>query len=437
MNLKQISSPDLPSDWELVPLQYSVGSIESGNRDASFEPSEQAPGVLSIGGEHFDDRGNWQLDSPRYISTDMYEGLNQGRIEKRDTLLVKDGATIGKTAFVSELPEDKIAANSHVYVIKPGSTLLPKLLFYNLKSSWVQSQIQLYIRGAAQSGLPTIFSNGVRVVVPPEEIQDDIIRFLDYQLQKIDSVMNKKERLIQLLQEKKRSIITGSVTGKFDEGSLLKESGIKSIGRVPAHWDVAQNRLVFQEINNESTDGEGELLSVSEKTGVTPKSEVDVHMIESENLEGYKIVRKGDLVINTMWAWKGAAGIAPKGGLVSPDYHVYRPNDLMLPEFADLLYRSPPYVAEMSSYSKGVWKSRKRLYPDVFLRMDTLVPPKEEQKRIVKRIKQEKEDIRTLRNELVDSIGLLKEKRQALITAAVTGQIDVSEELKKEEEQTA
>jgi type I restriction enzyme S subunit len=148
-------------------------------------------------------------------------------------------------------------------------------------------------------------------------------------------------------------------------------------------------------------------------------------MFESKSLEGYKKTKKDDLVINTMWAWKGAAGIAPQNGLVSPSYHVYRPNDRMLPEFADILYRSPAYASEMDRFSEGVWKSRNRLYPDVFLRMDTVLPPKEEQQRIVDELVKKHSTIDRLDGLIDDSIELLEEKKQSIITKVITGQTHV------------
>lgn len=425
MIVNNIDSFEIPEGWELIPLEYTIESLETGDRDASFEPTKEDGGVLSIGGEHFSARGDWKLENPRWISTEMYENLNQGKIEEGDTLLVKDGATIGKTTYVESVPDEKAATNSHVYVLKPGSKIHPKLLAYNLRSTWVQNQIELFIRGSAQAGLPSIFSNGVSLAVPPKDIQPLIVKYIENQIESIDSIIRKKEKLMEILSEKEQSLIASAVTRGFSENTLLKNSGIQTFGDIPAHWDVVPNKAVFSEVKDESEDGKGDLLSVSEKTGVSLKSEMTVNMFEADSLEGYKIAQKDDLVINTMWAWKGAAGIAPQRGLVSPSYHVYRMNDLMLPEFADILYRSPPYVAEMNRFSQGVWKSRNRLYPDVFLRMDTIVPPKEEQQKIVNRLNEELENIHRLSSQLKKSSKLLEEKREAIITKAVTGRIDI------------
>lgn len=150
-------------------------------------------------------------------------------------------------------------------------------------------------------------------------------------------------------------------------------------------------------------------------------------MIESESLEGYRLVTPGDLVINTMWAWMGAFGMSPLSGVVSPAYGVYRPRDgaEIDPTYFDYLYRSRPYVMEMTRHSRGIWESRLRLYPETFLRLPIVVPPLDEQRAIGESLDEQVAKMDRLIAEAERLIELAKERRSALITAAVTGQIDV------------
>jgi len=96
---------------------------------------------------------------------------------------------------------------------------------------------------------------------------------------------------------------------------------------------------------------------------------------------GHKICRPHDVVINTMWAWMGALGVARHFGIVSPAYGVYRPltTTELLPTYADYLLRTPIYAAEYQRCSTGVNSSRLRLYPEQFLRMAIVIPPPTEQ----------------------------------------------------------
>jgi type I restriction enzyme S subunit len=196
---------------------------------------------------------------------------------------------------------------------------------------------------------------------------------------------------------------------------------------MPAHWEVERARWLFNERDERSETGEEELLTVSHITGVTPRSEKEVYMFEAETTEGYKICHAGDLVINTLWAWMGAMGVSPVHGIVSPSYHVYVPVVRLDPNFVDALVRIPVFAEEATRYSKGVWSSRLRLYPEGFFEIWLPVPPLDEQRAIVNHLASETAKLDRLRAAAEQTIGLLKERRAALIAAAVTGQLNISE----------
>ena len=150
-------------------------------------------------------------------------------------------------------------------------------------------------------------------------------------------------------------------------------------------------------------------------------------MFEAESTVGYKLVAKNELVINTMWAWMGALGVSKYEGIVSPAYDVYRFRDLdsVNPMFFDCMYRTAAYVRLMKANSRGIWESRLRLYPEVFLRLSSLVPPRDIQDRLVGENRKKTAEADILVERCNKAISLLQERRSALITAAVTGQIEV------------
>ncbi|MEA3275794.1 MAG: hypothetical protein U9Q81_11000 [Pseudomonadota bacterium] len=199
------------------------------------------------------------------------------------------------------------------------------------------------------------------------------------------------------------------------------------LGDIPAHWDIERAKNVFSVRDERSERGDEELLTVSHITGVTSRSEKEVYMFKADEMTGYKRCYPNDLVINTLWAWMGAMGVSPLAGIISPDYHVYESKGLLRPEFVELLCRSKPFVAEVNRWSKGVWSSRLRLYPENFFEMRLPIPPEDEQWEIVRAVEDEGKKSRELAAELRESMAMLKERRSALITAAVTGQIDLEE----------
>lgn len=194
------------------------------------------------------------------------------------------------------------------------------------------------------------------------------------------------------------------------------------LGQVPAHWNEQRAKLFYREVDERSATGEEELMSVSHVTGVTPRKS-NVTMFKAESTVGYKICRPGDIVINTMWAFMGALGVARQVGLVSPSYGVYRPHQhsqCMHPDYIDRLIRVEAYKSEYLCRSTGIHSSRLRLYPDQFLRIPLLCPPPEEQAAIVRFLdyidRRVKRYIRSKRK----LIALLNEQKQAIIHRAVT-----------------
>lgn len=209
---------------------------------------------------------------------------------------------------------------------------------------------------------------------------------------------------------------------KFPPYPRYKDSGVEWLGEVPEHWEVLRNKVIFKEIDERSSTGDEELLTVSHITGVTPRSEKEVNMFLAETLEGYKKSKRGDLIINTMWAFMGALGVTNYDGVVSPSYNVYRPRiqGKVHPKYLDHLYRTPNHIIEILRFSKGIWDSRLRLYPDAFLSMRLSLPPYKEQEEIVGYLDRETLKIDELIGKQERLITLLKEKKQALISHAVT-----------------
>jgi type I restriction enzyme, S subunit len=210
--------------------------------------------------------------------------------------------------------------------------------------------------------------------------------------------------------------------------SEYKESKAPWLGLLPAHWDYLRSKYLFREVDERSSTGNEELLSVSHLTGVTPRSQKTITMFLAETNVGHKVCRPGDIVINTMWAWMAALGVSRHAGIVSPAYGVYRPlaSCAVLPRYADHLLRTATYAAEYQRRSTGVNSSRLRLYPEQFLRIEVVVPPHNEQAAIVRFLdwanRRLEEAVRAKRK----VIALLNEQKQVIIHHAVTRGLDPS-----------
>ena len=271
------------------------------------------------------------------------------------------------------------------------------------------------------------FIGNISIPLPEWRIQHIISDYLDRETERIDALVVTKERLLELLAEKRQAFIAQAVTRGFNSKVTLRDSGTQWFGRIPYHWKVRKLAWLFRE-----RDDRGNpylpLLEVSIGLGVTLRK-FSESRIEStvDDFNTYKIARRGDIVFNKMRMWQGAVGAAPSSGLVSPDYVVAEPTSLISSSYAALLFRMASFSAECGKRSYGIVWDRLRLYWDGFRNIQVPLPPLSEQSSIVEIVAQELERLDVLKSETYRSISLLKERRAALITAAVTGQIDVKE----------
>jgi type I restriction enzyme S subunit len=270
------------------------------------------------------------------------------------------------------------------------------------------------------------------VTRPPLPEQHAIAAFLDRETAKIDALIAEQQRLIALLAEKRQSVISHAVTKGLDPAAPMKDSGIEWLGEVPAGWEVTRLGNVFCEVDERGAT-ELPVLCVSIHNGISDREldedEMDRKVSRSEDRSIYKQVKPGDLVYNMMRAWQGAFGAAMVEGMVSPAYVVARPRKDICTAFVELMLRTPQAIEQMRRYSKGVTDFRLRLYWDEFKNIVIALPPGKEANDICKNIGKITCKYDALSAESQGAIALLKERRTALISAAVTGKIDVRGEV--------
>lgn len=198
--------------------------------------------------------------------------------------------------------------------------------------------------------------------------------------------------------------------------SEYKDSGAQWLGKIPKHWDVIKAKYLWNEVFSFSENGSENLLSVSQYDGVTQAKNES----RSESLKGYKKVVKDNLVINIMLAWMGGLGVSEYNGIVSPAYCVYGLKKAANPKFMHYLYKTPMYLAEFARHSTGVIPSRWRMYTDDFGQVLTLIPPIDEQDKIVSYLDKVTSKIDEAIAQQQKMIDLLNERKQIIINNAVT-----------------
>ena len=417
---------DVPEHWESRRLKYLVAEpLKYGANEAAESDNPDWPRYIRI--TDVDENGRLRDETFKSIPEDVARPY---LLEDGDLLLARSGATVGKSFYYKQSWGRAAYAGYLIRARFNSAKSIPRFVDYFTNSQqywqWLNSS---FIQATIQNVNAEKYANLI-VPVPMTDEQRDIAAFLDHETVRIDALIEKKERQIELLKEKRSALISHAVTKGLNPNAKMKDSGIPWLGKIPVNWTIHRAKVLFCEINERSITGTEELLTVSHKTGITRRSEKEVTMFMAETLEGYKKCKAGDLVINTMWAWMGALGVSPVDGIVSPSYNVYRLRSNQFdPWFYDYLFRTGRFISKIICHSRGVWTSRLRLYPEEFFEIRLPIPPLQEQKDIIAHIEKATGQYAALEEKISNSITLLREYRSALISAAVTGKIDVREEV--------
>ena len=254
--------------------------------------------------------------------------------------------------------------------------------------------------------------------------------YVPEKIEKVDDILAELKGLEKELNELEgeRNLIDIVTTRGQNPNVELKDSGINWIGKIPMHWDVKRAKDIFIESKAVSSLGIEDLLSVSEYYGIAKRvdkmKDDDEYESRSDSLIGYKICKKGDLVINIMLAWKRGLGVSDYDGIVSPAYAVYKPIAIYS-KFFHYLMRTDIYIAEFKRNSKGIIDSRLRLYTERFYNILFPVPPLSEQQEIADYLDQQSEKIDIIVSNINAQIQKLQTLRKSLISEVVTGERSV------------
>jgi restriction endonuclease S subunit len=313
-------------------------------------------------------------------------------------------------------------ASEHAIVAESAADVDPRWLAHLLRLM----HLGQYSMTTAQPGIGTSQINALAVPLPSSEEQRVIADYLDHETAQIDTLIAEQERLIELLRERRTAVVDSVISAGLNRDVETKDSGVSWVGRVPAHWTVRPLWSMFRRVKDVDHPGE-QMLSVFRDYGVVAKASRDNINQTAENRSIYQLVHPGWLVSNRMKAWQGSVGISSLRGIVSGHYICFEPLHDEDPDYLNWLFRSDRYAAGYGLISRGVRIGQAEIDNDSYRVLPVVVPPVAEQREIAAYLTQ-----KTLKIELLIAgahrlIELAQERRAALVTAAVTGQIEVRE----------
>jgi restriction endonuclease S subunit len=362
----------------------------------------------------------------------LYLVANGCRPQKGDVLFSKDG-TIGRTVVVNA-NRDFVVASSLI-IIRPDMTSSNSLFFnYLCQSSIVFQQVESFVKGA---GLPRLSIQNllkVRGIFPPLPIQEVIAAYLDKETVRIDTLIAKKERQIELLQEKRQAIITRAITKGLNPKAKMKDSGVEWIGEIPDGWE---RRKFSHCVSIQEGQVDPELPQYSCMLLIAPNhiESNTGRLIKEETAEdqaaesGKYYCRKGDVVYSKIRPKLAKATIAPRDALCSADMYPMRGKKIVINDYLLFVLLSDSFTkwAVLESDRVAMPKLNRETMSDFYLP----IPPLDEQMKAISMIKQMNDYVFSTIDKIRKSLFLLQEYRSSLITAAVSGQINVSQEVPK------
>lgn len=412
----------IPSAWRTARVKNVAETMQSGGTPDSSNDTFYVDIEGGIPWVAITDMSTtpYVKDTNKHISEEGRKSKNLIVFEP-GTILYAMYASVGK---VSELAVPA-TINQALLAIVLNSSIDGSFFKYAL-NAW-EPYIISESNGTTQFNLNANKVANLCFPMPNRLEQESIVRYLDTKCAQVDTLIANVQFQIEKLKAYKQSMITEVVTKGLDPTVPMKDSGVEWIGEIPAYWKIQRGKALFKETEARSADGSEELLTVSQYTGITPRSQKNVTMFEALSLEGYKICEIGDIAANTMWLWAGAIGVSEYRGVVSPSYNVYRQrSNNFAPRYLDHLLRAPMLVQEYASRSTGIRASRLRLYPKDFFNIMFPVPPLEEQQAILDALNSKLSAVDRLIAIKQAKIEKLEQYKRSLIYEYVTGKREVS-----------
>lgn len=362
--------------------------------------------------------GNVLRDTRRKLTAEGYTNAGTMMVRAGGIVLTKR-APIGQLALLGL----DACSNQGCFLLSAREGIEPRFFYYVLANS--EPLLQALGRGSTFMELSTDDLKALRVPALDYDQQVRIANYLDASVAKVDELLQSKQGLLEILAEKRKAIIATAVTRGLEPKVKLRDSGVPWLGEIPAHWGIERARWLFRE-RDERGEPELPIMEVSIANGVSVR-EFSAERIETTAADfgTYKVARKRDIAFNKMRMWQGAVGVSPTDGLVSPDYVVAEPSGSMLPDYAGLLFRLEVFSAECGRRSHGLTWDRLRIYWDEFREILLPLPPTKEQQAIIDYVVLESSKLDAVLGATERTLALLKERRSALIAAAVAGQLDV------------
>lgn len=403
---------EVPNHWVLQKIKHNsyVKGRQGWQNLRADEYQDEGP--ILVTGSHFDKNGGVDWEKCYHVSEERYSRDKDICLQEGDVLLTKDG-TIGKIAFIDQLP-DKACLNSHLLIIRDlYQRYNQRYLYHLLNSDCFKGFIPTRQTGTTFMGITQESVEEFPLIICPLNEQQKIVNFLDHETAKIDTLIAKQEKLIELLKEKRQAVISHAVTRGLNPNAPMKESGSLRIGKVPEHWKVGSLRW-YLSVNS------GEYLNNKE-----------FEIIEDGKNKYPVVGGNGTMGFSSKFNDEDIIVLGRVGALCGNVHHYTEKcwvTDNALKIDYSSKYKQPfmeVYLRVLNLNSLANHNAQPLITGTMVKDQIAIVPSTKEQLEIVQFVELQSSKMDKLIDKATKAIAFSKERKTALISAAVTGKIDV------------
>ena len=424
---------EIPAHWKVRRLKSST-AVQLSNVDKKSSDGQEAIRLCNYTDVYYRDHIGPEVEFMPATATK--EQVRRFSLRAGDVLMTKDSEDWADIAVPAVVTQDLpgVLCGYHLALIRPDSGCDGAFLIRAITAIGPRDQYQLSANGITRYGLTGDSIRASVLAFPPLSEQCAIATFLDRETAKIDALVAKKERLIELLREKRTALISRAVTKGLDPNVPMKDSGVEWLGEIPVHWEViALRRLITQVTHPLRVDPKQVYREIGIRSwgkGIFHKDPIQgVHLGDKRVFN----IRPGELVVNIVFAWEGAVAVVSeddRGMIASHRFPTFQHISTLVDlDYLLMFLQSEHGRALMGLNSPGAAGRNRTIRIDAFLDEELPLPPLEEQQKIVTAFRGNEQRLQSLSDKVREVIDRLKELRAALISAAVTGRIDVREEV--------
>lgn len=437
MNGTQFYSADywgeIPQDWQFIPIKYGFNLIGSGTTPPTGQEEYFGGSIPWVTTSEL--RENCITSTTQTVSELAVAEFSALKIFPKNTVLIAMyGATIGRVAILG-VPA---CVNQAICALAEPICFEPQYVSYALQAS--RDYLLSLASGGGQPNLNAEKIKSHYIPCPSLSEQQAIANYLDHETVKIDKLISAKERLLDLLTEKRQSLITNVITCGLNPDVPMRDSGIEWIGNIPQHWEVEHLKYHIAKIEQGWSPQCDNFPADEDEWGVLKVGAVNAWEFNPDEnkrlptdlkpLTEYEI-KPGDILISRANTTElvGSAALVDqvRSKLILCDklYRLKMYGNRLYPEYLVFYLRSIAGRFEFERDATGASNSMQNISQEIVTNLWIPIPPIDEQNQIVDHIKANVLKLDNLTVAAKRTIELLQERRTALITAAVTGQISI------------